>query len=142
MAHSSSRRTSTPRASNQAMSSGTKVAARSLRGFAMRPTALSFGLGIKEKLAIAFCSLNRTLNDSGAEPKSLDAGLDAVARLTMLDRIAHDAALAHLALANLKLRLDQDHHFRALRQERGNRGNQQRRRNKAGVAHGEIERLG
>ena len=59
----------------------------------MRPTALSFGLGIKEKFAIAFRSLNRTFDQRGAEPESLDAGSDAVARLTMLGRIAHDAWL-------------------------------------------------
>ena len=39
--HSSSRRTAMPRASSHSISSGTSVAARSLRGLEMMPTALN-----------------------------------------------------------------------------------------------------
>src|ERR1051325_1067877 len=104
-----------PRLSNQAISSGTSVAARSLRGFAIKPTALSLGLGIEKKLAITFGSLDRALDEGGTEPIGFDACLHAIARLTMLGRIPHNSSFADFAFSGFELRLQQDDHFTTFR---------------------------
>ena len=51
------------RASSHASSSGTSVAARSLRGFEMRPTVLTLALGIEQKFPVAFGSANGALEN-------------------------------------------------------------------------------
>ena len=78
---------------------------------------------------------------SVCESEFFDGAPDAVAGGLMQRRVAHDAALADLALAHFKLRLDQYNHL-PLRLEQGNDGRQdQRDRDEADIADDQVDAL-
>src|SRR5215831_19386521 len=112
------------RASSHASSSGTSFAAASTPGFEITPAVLISG--IQEKFLVPFRPEDRAVDDAGRETVLLHGTLQAVAGGAVQRGIAHDAAFAHLALAGLELRLDQNDQprFRRVEQRRQRRKNQ------------------
>src|ERR1035437_1749223 len=94
-----------PRPRSHSMSAGTMLAAAAEFGFEMIPTVLM--VGIEEELLVSFGAENGTFHYAGLESEFAHGPRDSLASGLVEFRLAHDAALAHLALAGFKLRLDQ-----------------------------------
>src|SRR4051794_7156868 len=118
---SSSSRTAMPRCFSHAMISGTILPACSEPGLETIPTVLMTGM--QQKLLVSFRAVDGTLHHAGGEPEFFDGRSNAVACGPMQRRVAHNATLSDLALANFELRLDQYNHL-PLRLEQRNDGRQ------------------
>jgi hypothetical protein len=68
-------------------------------------------MGIEEKFLVPFGAGDGAFDDGGFEPVFAHSPLDPFASRPVQVRLAHDAAFANLALANLKLRFDQYNHL-------------------------------
>src|ERR1035437_10027854 len=110
-----------PRSCSHVMSFGTMSSAVVTPGFEMIPTVLM--TGIQQKLLIPFGAENRALHHDGLEPVFADGRGDAFANGLVNPGIAHDSALAHLALPGLELRFDQYNHL-PIGMEQGDGGGQ------------------
>jgi hypothetical protein len=68
-------------------------------------------VGIEEELLVSFGAENGTFHHAGFESEFADGPRDSLASRLVDGGIAHNAALAHLALARFKLRFDQYNHL-------------------------------
>src|SRR5450759_1811265 len=107
----SSRRTTMPRWRSHSISLGTRSRAAGEFGLEMMPTVLM--TGIEEKLLVPFGAGDGAFDNSSLESRFTHGPFDFLASRPVQFRIANDAALAYLALADFKLRFDQYNHLAA-----------------------------
>src|ERR1035441_9040575 len=115
---SPSMRTVMPRWRSHSISLGTSSPAASEFGLDMMPTVLMKGIEekilisvIEEKLLVPFGAGDGALDNRGFEPDFAHGPFHFLASRPVQFRLAHDAALADLALAHFKLRFDQYNHL-------------------------------
>src|ERR1700675_1195165 len=107
----SSMRTAMPRWRNHSINLGTRPSAAGEFGLETMPTVLM--TGIEEKLLVPFGAGDRALDDGSLESGFAHGAFDFFASRPVQLGSANDAALAYLALAHFKLRLDQYTHLPA-----------------------------
>src|SRR5579883_910714 len=128
-----------PRRWSQSIRFGTSVRAASEPGLEMMPTVLM--MGIEEKLLVPFRAQNGAF-DHVREKSEFAHGPRHPKTGGLADgRVAHDAALAHLALARLKLRFDQYNHLPAGTEQRHGSGQDQSDGDEADVARDQVDGL-
>jgi hypothetical protein len=71
-------------------------------------------MGIQKKFLVPFGAPDRAIHDRGMKTQFLHGAHHPLTSSLVEWRLANDAALAHLALPNLKLRLDQYNHLTVL----------------------------
>ena len=98
-------------------------------------------VSMEEKLLVALGAEDRAVGDSRGESGGFDGSADAVASGLVQSGVANDAAFTDVATSDLELRLHEDDHFAARGEQRGDGGNDERRRYEADVAAGEIDKL-
>src|SRR5450756_2528337 len=107
----SSMRSAMPRWRSHSISLGTTSPAAGEFGLDMMPTVLM--TGIEKKLLVPFGAGDGAFDNSGLESEFAHGPFDFLASRPVQFRLANDAALAYLALADFKLRFDQYNHLAA-----------------------------
>src|SRR5215471_21374846 len=129
-----------PRCSSHWKTSGTITVAALALGFEMMPTVLISG--IEEEFLVPFRPRDGAFDDAGTESELLHSAFYPLTGSLMLDRVAHNAAFADLALAGFELRFDQYNQLRDRgAKQRLQRGQDQGHRDEADIDDDEIHWL-
>lgn len=96
---------------------------------------------MQQELPIPLGAEDRTFDNLSTKSQFSHGLADAQAGSLVHCRVAHDSSFSHLAAPGLELRLDENHHLPVVLEQRRQRRENQRNRDEADVANGQIHFL-